>query len=109
MLFRSKPVIATVRLFYAVGHWNSYFGPMIYLQDKVKYPLQLILKDMIVNQDMQGMEQGARDAAKALIDNPTSDMLIAASVIIALVPIICVYPFIQKYFVKGLMIGSLKG
>jgi putative aldouronate transport system permease protein len=106
----SKSVIAVIGLFYAVGHWNSYFSAMIYLMDKVKYPLQLVLKEMIVNNDMQGMDQAARDAISGqLVENPTSDMLIAASMVVALIPILSVYPFIQKYFVKGVMIGAVKG
>jgi len=106
----SKPVIATVGLFYAVGHWNNYFTPLIYLRDAERYPLQLLLMNMIVNNDMSGMGQGARDAIQAGRTNfPTSNMMIAASMVIAMVPILCVYPFIQKYFVKGIMIGSLKG
>ena len=101
----SKPVLATIGLFYAVGHWNAYFYPMIYMKDKVKYPLQVILKDMIVEQDFSGIEE--MEALGQI--PPTSDMLVGASIIVALIPILCVYPFVQKYFVKGVMIGSLKG
>lgn len=103
----SKPVIATIGLFYCVGHWNSYFGPMIYLKDRALYPLQIILREMIVEQSFQDM--GGELAEAFGQSPPTSEMLISASIIIALIPILCVYPFIQKYFVKGVMIGSLKG
>jgi len=103
----SKPVIATIGLFYAVGHWNSYFAPMIYFKDRALYPLQIILREMIVEQTFQDM---AGDLAEAFGQSPpTSEMLISSSIVIALIPILCVYPFIQKYFVKGVMIGSLKG
>lgn len=106
----SKPVIATVTLFYAVGHWNSYFGPMIYLKDRALYPLQIILREMIVEQNFQDMVMGAGELSTELgASPPTSEMLINASIVVALIPILCIYPFIQKYFVKGVMIGSLKG
>lgn len=103
----SKPVLATIGLYYAVDHWNAYFYPMLYLKDKKRYPLQVLLKEMIVEQDFSSMSQGAAEVMGAI--PPTSDMLVGASIIIALIPILCVYPFIQRYFVKGVMIGSLKG
>lgn len=103
----SIPVIATIGLFYAVGHWNSYFNAMIYLNDKIKYPLQLILKEMIVEQDMQGMSSGAFDIVNE--QPPSSEMLVAASIVVSLIPVLIAYPFIQRYFVKGVMIGSVKG
>ncbi len=102
----SKPVIATVGLFYAVNHWNSYFTPMLYLNEKSLQPLQVILKEMVVDQNLQSV---AADLADMEQSTPNSDMLIAASIIISLLPIISVYPFLQKYFVKGMMIGSVKG
>ncbi len=103
----SKPALATVGLYYAVEHWNAYFYPMLYLKDKAKYPLQVLLKEMIVDQDLSSVSQSAAE----IIGNmqPTTDMLMGASIIIALIPILCVYPFVQKYFVQGVMIGSVKG
>lgn len=105
----SKPVIATISLFYAVAHWNAYFQPMIYLKDRVRYPLQVILREMIVDQNFQDMSLGELSMEIGGGSPPTSEMLINASIIVSLIPILCVYPFIQKYFVKGVMIGSLKG
>lgn len=102
----SKSVIATIGLFYAVGHWNSYFKPMIYLKDNLKEPLQVLLRDMIVEQNLIGMDYISYEE---LIQEPTSEMLVAASIVVAIIPMLCVYPYIQKYFVKGVMIGSLKG
>lgn len=102
----SLPVIATVGLFYAVGHWNDYFMPMLLFKERAKVPLQVILRNMIVDNNMQGMADEAKAAVK---EKPTSDMVIATSMIVAMLPIVCVYPFVQKYFVKGIMIGSLKG
>ena len=103
----SKPVLATVGLFYAIGHWNSYFNAMIYLKDKFKYPVQLILKEMIVDQDMQSVASGAYELTNQ--QQPTSEMLVAASIVVTLIPVLIVYPFVQRYFVKGIMIGSVKG
>ncbi len=103
----SKPVVATIALFYAVSMWNSYFNPMIYLKDADKYPLQIILKDLILSQNASDLSSGASEALGQTM--MTSDMIISASIIIAMIPILCVYPFIQKYFVKGVMLGAVKG
>lgn len=103
----SVPVIATIGLFYAVGHWNSYFNAMLYLDEKQKYPLQLILKEMIVEQDMQGMSSNAFDVVNE--QPPSSEMLVSASIVMSLIPVLIAYPFVQKFFIKGVMIGSVKG
>ncbi len=103
----SKPALATIGLYYAVDHWNAYFYPMLYLKDKDKYPLQVLLKEMIVDEDLSNLSQSAAEIMGNI--QPTSDMLMGASIIIALIPILCVYPFVQKYFVQGVMIGSVKG
>ena len=94
----SKPVVATIALFYAVGLWNGYFNPMIYLKDADKYPLQIILKDLILSQNASDLSNGAAEALGQTM--MTSDMIVSASIIIAMIPILCVYPFIQKYFCK---------
>ncbi len=103
----SKPVVATIALFYAVGLWNGYFNPMIYLKDADKYPLQIILKDLILSQNASDLSAGAAEALGQSM--MTSEMIISASIMIAMIPILCVYPFIQKYFVKGVMLGAVKG
>ena len=103
----SKPVVATIALFYAVGMWNGYFNPMIYLKDADKYPLQIILKDLILSQNASDLSAGAAEALGQSM--MTSEMIISASIMIAMIPILCVYPFIQKYFVKGVMLGAVKG
>jgi putative aldouronate transport system permease protein len=101
----SKPVIATIGLFYAVSHWNSYFWPMVLLRDKELQPLQVLLRDMITENNQIGSGMLQTD----LMYQPSAEMMIAASIVIALIPILCVYPFIQRYFVKGAMVGALKG
>lgn len=104
----STAVIATITLFYAVGHWNSYFSALIYLDDRSKYPLQLLLRNIVI----QGADSEMLNSAGAMSD--TASTVVTqnykyAAIVVAVLPILCVYPFVQKYFVKGVMIGSLKG
>lgn len=101
----SKAIMATMALFYAVGHWNSFFGAMIYLDDKDKFPLQIILRNMVVLGEMSGQTQ----EIGGVYSSVTATNIKYAVIIVAVVPILAVYPFIQKYFVKGVMVGSLKG
>lgn len=100
----SLPTMAVIGLFYAVSHWNSWFSANIYISDKAKFPLQLILRDIIINSQVDDMTVGA-----AMGDSYAMSFTIKyATIIVATLPILVVYPFIQKYFVKGVMIGSLK-
>ncbi len=101
----SIPTIAVIGLFYAVGHWNSWFSANIYLRDKNKFPLQLILRDIVVESEVDDMTIGAAFGNSYAM----SFTIKYATVIVATVPILILYPWIQKYFVKGVMIGSLKG
>jgi putative aldouronate transport system permease protein len=100
----SKPVLATMTLFYATGHWNNFFTALLYITDKAKYPLQLFLRNMLISDQMS--EQYA-DISRELDVVPTT--LKYAAIMISSLPIVMVYPFVQRYFVKGVMIGSLKG
>ena len=105
MLPLSKPALATVTVFYAINRWNSYFWPMIILKDDVKTPLQVILKKMIVDR-----AANAADAAIVTVDSLTSPTtLIYATIVIAIVPMLFVFPFVQKYFKRGLTLGGVKG
>lgn len=101
----SVPMLATISMFYAVGHWNSYFPALIYLNEKAKFPLQILLRNLVIEGDMAGQ---AQDMAGQIATVSTTNIKYAV-VIIAILPILMIYPFIQKYFVKGAMIGSLKG
>ena len=103
----SKPVIAVITLFYAVGHWNSYFSAMIYLRNKDLWPLQLVLREILVSSRIDLSQIEDADLLAALIG--LENLLKYALIVVSSVPIILVYPFIQKYFIKGIMIGSLKG
>ena len=99
----SKAVLATIGLFYAVNLWNSYYAPFIYLDSQEKYPLQVILRAML--ETGQGLDGGTRTSDEPVI----LESLRYATIIVSVVPIIIVYPFLQKYFVTGVMIGSIKG
>lgn len=101
----SKAVMATMVLFYAVGHWNAFLQPLIYLDDRNKMPMQLILRNIVMGAD--AATSGSMSVAG---DMATMSMNIKYAVIfITILPILIVYPFVQKYFVKGVMVGSVKG
>ena len=102
----SLPVLATFGLFYAVGHWNSYFPAMIYLTDDKMYPLQLILRNIIVTAESSASDMSLMDPN--FVEPPKQSIKMAV-IVVATVPIMCIYPFLQKYFVKGVMVGALKG
>ena len=103
----SKAVIAVLALFYGVGHWNAYFNAFLYLNDKKLYPLQIFLRDILINNtmDMNSFVDPTLMEAKQGL----ADLLKYSLIIVASVPVLCLYPFAQKYFVKGVMIGSVKG
>lgn len=100
----SMPVLAVMTLFYAVGHWNSWFSAMIYLQDRSLYPFQLILREILVQSQTNDLLSGVNqnDVVKV------SETIKYATIVVATLPILFIYPFLQKYFVKGVMIGALK-
>ena len=103
----SKAILAVLVLYYAVGHWNSYFNALIYLKDSKKYPLQVVLRSIIIeaNEDQSNMV----DVDQLLVRQGLNNLLKYCLIVVASVPMLILYPFIQKYFVKGVMIGALKG
>jgi len=111
----SKAVLAVILLFYAVGHWNAWFNAMIYLRDRKLFPLQLILREILISNDLQSMSRTGGQAAEAMTQANADTVYLSrvlvqyCTIIVATVPILLLYPFVQKYFVKGVMIGSLKG
>lgn len=108
----SMPIIAVMALFYGVGNWNNYFSALIYLNDEAKYPLQLILRQILVLQEMSAQAGGSLDASTASALNNKAEIAALvkyAVIIVSSLPIIAVYPFLQRYFVQGVMIGSVKG
>jgi putative aldouronate transport system permease protein len=104
----STPVLATITLWVAVGHWNAYFDAMIYMHDRAKYTLPVILRRILLeNQLERFLPVGAALLEAQII--PTPETTKAAIVMVSTIPIICVYPFLQKYFTKGVLLGAVKG
>ena len=103
----SKPGIATIALLSGVGHWNSWFDGLIYMNKVKNYPLQTYLQSIMINQEML---LGIRDpeALRALLSKNTRT-LESAQILIAMIPVMVIYPFVQRYFIKGIIIGSVKG
>lgn len=101
----SMPVIAVMILFYGVYHWNSWFQALIYIRTRELYPLQLILREILISNSTDSMLTSVGGGDKM----PVGETIKYATIIVATVPILCLYPFLQKYFVKGVMIGAIKG
>ncbi|WP_422659482.1 carbohydrate ABC transporter permease [Paenibacillus sp. EC2-1] len=99
----SKPALASIGLFYFMGHWNSFFIPLIYLNDSTMYPLQVVLRDMLIfadNNNNTNLVDAAALAPQAMKN---------ATIVLSMIPVLLLYPFAQKYFAKGVMLGSEKG
>jgi putative aldouronate transport system permease protein len=101
----SKPILAVMILFYAVGHWNSYFNALIYIRSKDLYPLQLVLREVLMVSQADAVDSNVGLESKVLLAESIKYVVI----IISSLPVLLMYPFVQRYFVKGVMIGSLKG
>ena len=103
----SKAVIAVLTLYYGVGHWNAYFNAMIYLSDREIFPLQLFLKEILLSANIDPSTVSDPELAAQLAT--LVEVIKYAVIVVALIPVMLVYPFVQKYFVKGVMIGAVKG
>jgi len=101
----SLPMLATLGLFYGVGHWNAYFAGIMYLTDKDLMPIQVVLRNMIVT---PSVSQELNINAPEIHQLPP-ETIKTATVVVAILPILAIYPFLQKYFVKGMLLGSIKG
>lgn len=101
----SGPVIAVMILFYAVGHWNAFFNAMIYLRTRDLWPLQLVLRQILISNSQDTMTAGSFTGGDVM---PIGETIKYATIIVATVPILLIYPFLQRYFVKGVMIGAIK-
>ncbi|HTF09053.1 MAG TPA: carbohydrate ABC transporter permease [Asanoa sp.] len=99
----SKAVLSVIGLFYAVGYWNAFFGALLYLNDSAKWPIQLVLRTYVVNQQQLGVDQ------VGTAELPPQEALQMAILVISIVPILLVYPFIQRHFSKGVLVGAVKG
>lgn len=103
----SKPILAVMVLFYAISHWNSYFSALIYLSDQDRYPLQLVLRSILIQS--QAAEESLADVHGTFNRMLRGETIKYALILVASVPVLCLYPFLQKYFVQGIMVGSIKG
>lgn len=99
----SKATLAVLVLYYAVANWNSWFNAMLFINDREKYPLQLVLREILITSDTSSMTAGESD------QEFIGETIKHAIIVISTVPILCIYPFLQKYFAKGAMVGSVKG
>jgi putative aldouronate transport system permease protein len=100
----SLPALAVITLFYAVGHWNAYFSALIYLRDRSLYPLQLVLREILIANSIQQMTTGV---ASGDIE-PVGETIKYATIIVATIPILLIYPFLQRFFIKGVLVGGIK-
>lgn len=105
----SKPVIAVIALYYAVGHWNDYYNALIYINDINLLPIQSFLKDLLLTAQQTLSDAGVGSAAEMEQKLKIAQTLKYSTIVAASIPMLIVYPFIQKFFVKGIMIGSVKG
>lgn len=103
----SMPIMATIGLFYAVGHWNAWFDASIYINDTKKLPVQVFMRNVVLSMSSKELDGSVINEVAGV--RPTAETIKSAVIIISTLPILCVYPFIQKYFVKGIMVGSIKG
>lgn len=101
----SKPIVSVVGLFYAVSYWNAFFSAMLYLSSNDKWPLQLVLRSFVVNNEAINVDQMAMATGRI----PPSQSLQMAILVISLIPIVIIYPFLQRHFAKGLLVGAVKG
>jgi putative aldouronate transport system permease protein len=100
----SLPAIAVITLFYAVAHWNSYFSALVYLRSREWYPLQLVLREILISNSVDTMTTGVSSGDVM----PVGETIKYAAIIVATLPILFIYPFLQRYFVKGALIGAIK-
>ena len=108
----SKPILIVLMLYYGVAQWNSYFTAMMYLTDRAKFPLQLILKEILISSQIgQSSIEGltAEEISQIFQQEKTANLLKYGVIVVSSVPMLIIYPFLQKFFAKGVMIGSVKG
>lgn len=105
----SKPILAVMALNFALGHWNSYYSALLYLNDAGKYPLQIVLRNILIQNTVDLTDMSGMDVNSMLQNQYLSELLKYSLIIVSSLPLLVIYPFIQKYFIKGVMIGSVKG
>jgi ABC-type glycerol-3-phosphate transport system permease component len=102
----SKPIIAVITLYYAVGIWNSFFTPLLYLNSPAKLPLQIYLREMVVASQLQDYQSGGSFDRGVVF---ATEAVKSCTLVISTIPILIFYPFLQKYFTRGVLIGAIKG
>ena len=105
----SKPILAVLALNFALVHWNSYYSALLYLSDAKKYPLQIVLREILIQNTMDLASMTGANVNSMMKNQYLSELLKYSLIIVSSVPLLVIYPFIQKYFIKGVMIGSVKG
>ena len=111
----SKPILVVLMLYYGIGHWNSYFNAMIYIRDRTLYPLQVFLREILTQSRFaeQALNGGdsftAAEFQEMTRQQETADMIKYGVIVVATAPMLIIYPWLQKFFTKGVMIGSVKG
>lgn len=105
----SKPILAVMALNFALGQWNSYYSALLYLNDAGKYPLQIVLRNILIQNTVDLTNMSGVDVNNALHNQYLAELLKYSLIIVSSLPLLIIYPFIQKYFIKGVMIGSVKG
>lgn len=105
MIPLSQAVMAVMILFYAVGHWNAWFNAMLYLRSRSRFPLQLVLREILISNSVSSMTSGLPADTSA----PIGESIKYATMMVATIPVLLIYPLLQKYFVKGVMVGAIKG
>lgn len=101
----TMPSLAVILLYYFVSHWNSWFNATIFLRDRTMYPLQVVMREILIQNSTDEMLMGTADGE----ENQVSELIKYALIVVSLVPVLCLYPFIQRFFVKGVMVGAVKG
>jgi ABC-type glycerol-3-phosphate transport system permease component len=105
----SKAILAVMGLFYGVGHWNSYFNAMLYLNDISMRPLQMVLRDILVMNNFDITMLQNVNFENLVAKEGVAELLKYSVIVVACIPVMIAYPFVQKFFIKGVMIGSIKG
>ncbi|NLA53287.1 MAG: carbohydrate ABC transporter permease, partial [Clostridiales bacterium] len=103
----SGPILAVIGLYYGVAHWNSYFSALLYISEEAKQPFQLFLRKALVMNSSQSLkEMGYNDMARQAL---RAEVIKYAVIVLASIPMLVIYPFVQRFFVKGVMVGSIQG
>ncbi len=105
----SRPILAVMTMFHIVGYWNTYFNALIYLNDEAKYPIQLVLRKILIQNDIDSLISSGNISTSILEQTMRAEAIKYAAIIITITPLLVIYPFFEKFFEKGMVVGSLKG